>query len=310
MIDPDRTPAADPGDAFEEYFWGLLRRRYSPADLVYIPAEMGGDCGIEGFSTDGIAYQAYADRDSANLRHRTDKQKQKLYRDTEKLKKNAVKLESMLDGVVLQSYFLLVPEYHASELIEYAAKRAGIIRGYNLSFISSNFSIRLKTPHDYPAEFQAALQDDTAKVLIHDLEIPNDYISEFEGNKPALAQTLDGKLEQLKEQIMSVNIAPLRNKLIRAFLVKQKIMDSLTSWPATWEAIELQRQLRQEHLELESELDPTPSNQRILGLIKEYEKELLTNVGGIRPGDAQRLAMGQVGEWLMRCPLSFGGGDV
>lgn len=67
-------PAKDPGEAFEEAFWGLLRRRYPPQELVRLPATMGGDYGIEGFSDDGVVYQCYADRDSLTLRHRTDKQ--------------------------------------------------------------------------------------------------------------------------------------------------------------------------------------------------------------------------------------------
>lgn len=52
---------------------------------------LGGDYGIEGFSTDGIAYQCYADQDSLGLRARTDKQKKKLYDDTVKLKTHADK---------------------------------------------------------------------------------------------------------------------------------------------------------------------------------------------------------------------------
>ncbi|WP_145724546.1 MULTISPECIES: hypothetical protein [unclassified Nocardioides] len=58
---------------------------------MYLPAQMGGDYGIEGFSTDGIAYQCYADQDSLGLRARTDKQKKKLYDDTVKLKTHADK---------------------------------------------------------------------------------------------------------------------------------------------------------------------------------------------------------------------------
>src|SRR3954453_23378615 len=138
--------AKDPGDAFEAIFWNLLRRRYRPEELVYIPATMGGDCGIEGFSTDGIAYQCYADRDSVTLRHRTDKQKSKLYTDTAKLKTYAAKLEEILDGVVLEHYFLMVPEYHAAELVAYAATRSEAVRGYELAFIDERFAIRIKTP--------------------------------------------------------------------------------------------------------------------------------------------------------------------
>lgn len=114
--------AKDPGDAFEEIFWNLLRRRYRPEGLVYIPT-MGGDHGIEGFSTDGIAYQYYADRDSLTLRNRTDKQKKKLYEDTVKLKEHKDKLAKVLGDVVLGHYFLCVPGTSGVPIAAIASRR-------------------------------------------------------------------------------------------------------------------------------------------------------------------------------------------
>ena len=99
-------PALPSGDDFEAFAWSLLQRRYPPERLRYFPAEMGGDRGLEGFSTDGIAYQCYADKDSLNLRARTDKQRAKLNRDTLKLKNNKDDLLELLDGVIFEYYFL------------------------------------------------------------------------------------------------------------------------------------------------------------------------------------------------------------
>ena len=82
-------------------------------------------------------------------------------------------------------------------------------------------------------------------------------------------------------------------------------MDSLNEWPDTWEAIERRRKLREERLELESELSPDEPNRRLLNLLSEYENDLSDNVAGVRQADAQRIAIGQAGEWLMRCPLRF-----
>src|SRR5450759_1506039 len=144
----EEIPAVEPFDACQEKCWNLLRRRYPPQDLVYLPSTMGGDYGIEGYSTDGIAYQCYADRDSLNLRERTDKQKQKLLRDTNKLLANAPKFENLLRGSAFQYYFLLVPQFHAADLVVYAAKRSETVRGWGLTFIASDFSIRIKTPDD------------------------------------------------------------------------------------------------------------------------------------------------------------------
>jgi hypothetical protein len=298
-------PAQDPGDAFEERCWGLLRRRYPPEQLVYVPAEMGGDCGIEGFSTDGIAYQCYADRDSVTLRHRTDKQKSKLYIDTAKLKTYAAKLEEILDGVVLEHYFLMVPEYHAAELVAYAATRSEAVRGYELAFIDERFAIRIKTPQDYPAELRAALQDGAVKAIVPEPQVAAEHVELFADEKPELVDVLDAKLAVLQAASPGADLTVLRDRFIRAFLAKEQVMEALQEWPDTWESVERRRVLRQEALELESELSPDAPDRRVLGLIKDYEGDLAANVAGVRQADAQRLAMGQAGEWLMRCPLRF-----
>lgn len=299
-------PATDPGDSFEEMFWNLLRRRYPPTDMTYMPATMGGDYGIEGFTSDGIAYQCYADRDSLTLRNRTDKQKKKLYDDTCKLKQYANKLEGVLDGLKIEHYFLVVPQYHAAELVAHAATRAKAVREYQLSFIGESFSIKIKTLRDYPAELTAALRDDDAKAVVPDTEIQIERIDSFCVERPELMEVLDAKLAVVAASRNNADVASLRAQFIRAFLKKEHAMAVLRDWPQTWEAVERRRQLRQEALELESELSPDSPNRRVLDLVQDYKNDLAVNVGGIGGPDAQRIAMGQVGEWLMRCPLHFG----
>ena len=193
-VDADDIPAQDPGNAFEETCWGLLRRRYPPEKLVYLPATMGGDCGIEGFSADGIAYQCYADRDSLTLRHRTDKQKDKLYNDTEKLKKHAARLTGLLGEIKIEYLFLMVPQYHAVELVAYANIRAKVVIDYRLPFIGAGFAIRIKTPEDYLQELRAALTDGAARAVISAPRIDDTHMALFSEDKPALVKILENKL--------------------------------------------------------------------------------------------------------------------
>ncbi|WP_157570566.1 hypothetical protein [Microtetraspora malaysiensis] len=304
-MDIDRRPALDPGNAFEQTCWSILRRRYPPEKLVYIPAEMGGDAGIEGYSTDGIAYQCYADRDSLTLRNRTDKQKGKLYDDTVKLKKYASRLEELLNGLILEHYFLMVPEFHAAELVSYAHSRAAVVREYGLSFISPTFAIHIKTLHDYPSELRAALADGAAKAAVPPPLVNATEVGLFPSDKPHLVTVLERKLAVLKASTPEAGVRALRDRFIRAFLQKEGVMASLRDWPDTWEAVELRRQLREEYLEIESELSPDDPSSRMLSLIKSYQADLEAHVSGIREPDAQRIALGQVGDWLMRCPLDF-----
>ncbi|MTK04127.1 hypothetical protein [Micromonospora sp. CP22] len=296
-------PALDPGNDFEQKCWGLLRRRYPQNELVYLPADMGGDCGIEGFSLDGIAYQCYADRDSQSLRHRTDKQKDKLYTDTAKLKKYADRLKDALGGTVIHSYFLMVPEFHAVELVAYANKRAEAVREFSLPFVSEAFRIFIKTPADYPVELQAAMLDGSAVAVVATPHVDSDDMLSFADEKPELVATLESKLAVMLSS--GVNVTTLRDAFVRSFLQKDQIMTSFAQWPETWERLESQRQLYQEGLEFDNEFTVDRPHARLKNLVESYQDGLRSSVSGLSRADAQRIAYGQIGEWLMRCPLKL-----
>lgn len=298
-------PALPSGDDFEAFVWSLLQRRYPPERLRYFPAEMGGDKGLEGFSTDGIAYQCYADKDSLNLRARTDKQRAKLNRDTLKLKNNKDDLLELLDGVIFEYYFLIVPQYHSTELVAYANERARVVRSWGLPFISADFAITLKTPKDYQGEYQAALSDAAAQVLLPELSVSNDQVVGFAGDEPELTATLSTKLATLQSYHPAANIDVMRTSLTQWFLIKEEMMEMLRSWPQTREAVEAQRRLKQESLEFENGFAVALPHDRVMQVVEDYSKQLESRVAGLRPGDAERLSRGQAGEWLMRCPLEF-----
>lgn len=306
MPDPlTGIPALPSGDDFEAFVWSLLQRRYPPEQLRFFPADMGGDKGLEGFSTDGIAYQCYADKDSLTLRARTDKQRSKLNRDTSKLKKYKDDLPGLLGGCLIEHYFLIVPEYHSTELVAYANTRAQVVRAWGLSFISPDFAIALKTPQDYQGEYQAALSDAAAQVLLPVPLLADDAVAGFTELEPELAETLLEKLVTLQNHHPAADINLMRHSLTRWFLAKEEMMETLRAMPQTREAIEAQRRLRQEALEFENGFAVALPHARVMQVMKDYARQLEMSVAGLKPGDAERLSRGQAGEWLMRCPLEF-----
>jgi hypothetical protein len=297
--------AVDPGEAFEEFCLNLLRRRYRPEQLVHLPAKAEGDYGIEAFTKDGLVYQCYSDRDSLSLRDRTTKQKRKLYDDTVKLRTYVAKLEKVLDGLMIGGYIFLVPQFDSVELVAYAVTRAEAVRGFGLSFIANDFSISIKEPKDYPEELRAAERDGSAIAVVPDPLVESKDVELFQSGKPALVDKLEKKLAAL--EIEERGRSELRDEFVRAFLVKEGVMGGLKEWPETWEAVERRRQLREEKLSLDNQLDASKPKERIGSLIAGYQDDLSKSVAGIREPDAQRVAMGQVGDWLMRCPLRFPG---
>jgi hypothetical protein len=123
----------------------------------------------------------------------------------------------------------------------------------------------------------------------------------FTEEKPELVATLESKLALLSSA--GVNVTNLRDAFIRSFLRKEQIMTSFTQWPETWELLESQRQLYQEGLEFDNEIALERPHARLKNLVENYREGLRSSVTGLSRADAQRIAYGQVGEWLMRCPL-------
>lgn len=222
-----------------------------------------------------------------------------------KLQTYAAKLEEVLEGLMIKYYFLVVPEYHAAELVAYATTRAKAVRDFELSFIDSSFAIRIKTPQDYPAELAAALSDGAAQALVPPPTVSAEEVGLFADEKPQLVQVLESKLAVLQAGSPDADTTLLRNSFIRSFLAKEQIMEGLLEWPDTWEAVERRRQLRESALEMECELTSAPPDTRILDVVRGYEDDLVASCAGVRDADAQHIAYGQIGDWLMRCPLRF-----
>lgn len=292
----------DPGDDFQETFWALLRYAYPPEQIVYVPSTMGGDLGIEGYTADGIAYQCFADRGSLNLSEQTRKQRAKMNEDTLKLQKNVEQLQLLFGQLKIKHWFLVVPKYDSAELVVYASQRASVVRSWNLPFIDSSFEIRIKTLADYHQQARQLVRDGLGQVSLT-AEVDDAEIALFPTTKPELARVLEDKLVAVAASPDEVVL--LRDTFIKAYLAKEKVLQALRDWPELLQAVETRRTLQERKLELESSLSPEAPNRRVLDLYRDYQSDLLNEAIGLHETDAERLAYGQIGDWLMRCPLRF-----
>lgn len=75
-----RLPCRFPGARlWLQHVQGLLKKRYThPGTYQKVPDTAKGDCGIEGFATDGTAYQCYAAQHWTGANDLCKKQKSKI----------------------------------------------------------------------------------------------------------------------------------------------------------------------------------------------------------------------------------------
>jgi hypothetical protein len=136
-------------DEWQEYVNELLCVHHSLLNEVYQPVpDLGGDRGLEGFCQNGHSYQAYADQNSLNLKERTRKQKKKISQDLKKLTKYKTWWESMLQGVKLKSWTLVVPNLNDKDVVKYAREQAAALMG-KASFIDPSFFATVRSAKNF-----------------------------------------------------------------------------------------------------------------------------------------------------------------
>src|SRR5690349_8707017 len=112
MSDPYITDGA----TWERRVKGWLRLRY-PGEFEELPADHGGDFGIEGFSRDGIAYQCYAPKSRLKAKDLYENQRTKITEDINKFIKNSNNLSKVFKGLKIHSWWLVVPEHKSAKLV-------------------------------------------------------------------------------------------------------------------------------------------------------------------------------------------------
>src|SRR4051794_37169387 len=99
------------GEGWQRHINLLLGLRFSPWSYQPIPDRVDGDYGLEGFSSDGVAFQCYAAEEPLSVEMLTEKQRDKITRDINKLCDNHQLLAGILGGVRIHTWVLMVPRY-------------------------------------------------------------------------------------------------------------------------------------------------------------------------------------------------------
>jgi hypothetical protein len=141
---------------WEKHVQLLLKRRYArpPGSYQHVPDTVGGDHGIEGFATDGTAYQCYAAQDWVTAEELLTKQKYKITKDIAKFIRNETVLASLLGAVKISIWNLVVPYWNDKALIRHANEKAAHVEKQMLQHVATTFRISILTEEDFAAEKQ------------------------------------------------------------------------------------------------------------------------------------------------------------
>jgi len=290
------------GTAWENYCEKILRIHYGVRSFTSVPHADRGDHGLEFFTDDGTLFQCYFPDPSCSMEDHKLRVKKKINDDLNKLIKNERGINSLLDGLIITQWFLLIPNVRSKDLISYCNTKTKSFLKKAPSFINKdNFKVRIESDDAYP------LEKHKARMLIESaIDFPVREITQEE-----------------KDQWKSIN-TNFHNNLIRKCRKiapsPSAMVDSLIGDYLVLE--DLIVAYREEFPELHKEIsEMVAANLNILktnvlfskenpaDLVMDLLRKNRANVSNLRQKismqNSERFSIGFVSKWIAECKMDF-----
>lgn len=294
------------GEEWQDLIVQLLKIRSATGDFLEVPDRVKGDCGLEGFSRDGCAYQCYANENPyCTTAELTNKQKAKITRDLRKLVKRKDDLVSILGQTVIRRWVLVVPKWDDKSVLIHAQKKVAELVAAGLPFISPDCGPAVVTLDDFKVE-HIKLAGTTREYLhLPNEEIPPVVVGEWLSSAESqLVQNITAKCASLSADPGTSQ--ELRDEYVRHYLRGQSALDEIKRrWPDMYEKCMGAKRQTEQFLRSECLIGDVQPGIRLANTLN----ELLANLNDIFPGlskhNAKEICYGTLADWLMRCPLRF-----
>jgi hypothetical protein len=293
------------GDQWERKvkFWLILR--YPAGGFVEVPAEHGGDFGIEGFSRDGIAYQCYAPKSALKVKELYELQRIKINTDIGKFVKRAIDLEKLFGTLKIKAWWLVVPEHRSAKLIQYANGKAAEVRAAKLSYVGPEFCIHIADPTEFASEEKAALRAGIEELRLEEPQIAAAEVQEWADKNDDLVKQLDRKIQNYSGETHAEKIRYLRKQWIERFIAAENILQKLQQKsPSSWEEVDALKKHREKLLFIDYG-NHLGGSEVLHTVIDQLKSSIADTVPNLARAHSEEIALGAVSEWLHRCPLDF-----
>ena len=221
------------GDEWEKYCQKLLRLCYD--DYQEVPAQFGGDYGIEGFTRSGLVFQCYSPDEDPSGKDLYDKQRDKITQDIKKLIKNATPISELGAGTIREWHFL-TPDYNSRYLVSHCRIKESEVLSKSLKAVHNGFTIYIKTEDDYILERQMYLGIGGHLVQPSSEDPPIKELEKFLMSDNEIVLNIRTKLGKLA--IASDQRADLIRNLVSGYVIGQNELENLNEkFPSTYQSV-------------------------------------------------------------------------
>lgn len=288
------------------------RMRYQKDNYCKIPANYGGDAGIEGFTRSGITYQCYfPDKnyaDSEYYNHIRDK----ATKDIDKLKENIDRLKNF--GVTnISEWHFVIPEYRDSRILSHLNKKK--LEIINLkknnpskySIISDDFDIIVKTAEDFSEEIY--------KYVIHDIT-ENKLKFDIKREKYVDTTKCDSeKVANIKRKIKAImhcddsdeEFVAVVNAFVTSYMYGIELLQKLNKdWPALYQEIFDLMEANRNDVHVRTLMNTDRSiNKKLFDQIMDEFANSLKEIKGLSSSAILELKQDIIASWLADCNMEF-----
>lgn len=301
------------GNSWEEIMQKCFKDKYENEHYQRMPANVKGDNGIEGLTIKtGKVFQCYCPNDHCETKELTANQRQKINTDLQKLIKYEDQLKKVLGNQKIKEWHLVIPEFKDKSLIAHCREKEKEYRAKHLSHLDSDFTILIKEYTDFNTELTRHLLLGRLKTDIS-VSQPNDvdwskcnseHIKNLRRKITTLINTQEICENEKKEKI---------EKIVTAYVFFYqrglKVINALEkNFPDQYSKFMRIKQNQGENIETECMLSMLSKDKLFSKVQEDLLKALKEGLGeNFEDAGIEQLSKRIIAEWLMLCPLDFGG---
>ncbi|TIS53201.1 MAG: hypothetical protein E5W91_32065 [Mesorhizobium sp.] len=291
------------GDEWQAFALQLVQRRHGAENVQVVPDSVGGDAGLEFFTTSGCLYQCYAPEETSDVAKAASAMKAKARRDLPKLAKYKDKIEAILCGIPASRWFLLCPFLDNKDVVADVRKRGLALKAEGLSFLAADFEALCHSLDDFAGELEQLRTESLGTPLSVDIPTQSDILA---AGETSIGTRIDEKLARAYGPAATdAQIAMRRDAYIKAHLYRENALDQLRqNHSVLWERAFQSLEAEETRLIAVGSSTTLPAEQ-LEASTERIEKSLMKALPTLSNGIVTQIAVGTVSDWLIRCPIDF-----
>ena len=291
---------------WEKFCETMLRQHHGYNHFWSVPDDDQGDCGIEFFTGDGCIYQCYFPDTGVSMETYKKNAQTKIREDLKKLKKNESQIALMLDGIVVRSWFLLMPENKSKELTKYCNNWKKRILKENISYVDpSEFVAKIETADSFPEAclYARRMRNRTQAIDIPIEDVPEEQRALWLDSNTEFAHNIERKTDLL---VSEPQVAALRNRVVAKYIQIEKFLEILRDEaPDLFDLVEGSGRALLEEIHDGAILEEEIGKEFVKRVYEKNQTGFRKYTSELSEGNVGVLPFGYLSKWIAECRLDF-----